>query len=101
MNARTSAIVWLVLKCATMRLPSTNLICREVDGKESSTVIVTVLEAVSVLEAAAAAEVASGGVELLSEGVPRVFAAPWNGAARLTGSYIIRAMDIVKAGIVV
>lgn len=53
------------------------------------------------LEAAAAAEVASGGVELLSEGVPRVFAAPWNGAARLTGSYIIRAMDIVKAGIVV
>jgi len=67
MNARTSLIVWLMLKRATKRLPSANLIWREVDGKESSTVIV--LGAVSVLEAAAL-EV------LLSEGATRVLRSP-------------------------
>jgi hypothetical protein len=67
MNALTSLIVWLVLKRATKRLPSANLIWREVDGKESSTVIV--LGAVAVLEAAAL-EV------LLSEGATRVLRSP-------------------------
>lgn len=67
MNARTSLIVWVVLKRATNRLPSANLIWREVDGKESSTVIV--LGAVVILEAAAL-EV------LLSEGGARVLRSP-------------------------
>ena len=59
MNVRTSPIVWLVLKRAIKQLPSVNLIWREVDGKESSTVIVLV--AVAVLEA--------GPIEVVSEGV--------------------------------
>lgn len=74
MNARTSLIVWLVLKRATTRLPSANLIWREVDGRESSTVIVLGTVVVAVLEAAAAG-VMSEGAEF-SEGAARVLPPP-------------------------
>lgn len=86
MNARISPTVWVVLKRATMRVPSANLNWIEVDGEAASNERPLLVFAVVVVVVVVVTVVVGSGMESSEDPLPRTLPTPRNAAWRFTGS---------------